>query len=469
MKSALYRKLFIMALLLVLGATWAIDYCILHSSGVALRARVAAICLGTAGVGLSIAYMVSRSLAQRVSKLKQQAQDLLQQRAPDTPFIEPDDELGALEHSLTNVAAQVHELLDRWRFESARREVILSSMAEGVLAVDRQFHVIFCNYAMARAVGFRTPVPERLPFLQFIRDADLQEILSRVISTGTEAKKSLKISAARGRYFEVQAAPLDTPDGRGAVAILHDITDLERVEQIRKDFVANVSHELRTPLANIVGCSDTLLDGALDDPNMNRRMVEIIRSNATRLNNIASDLLVLSELESGDDPGEPETVSVTEALDNVFAAVQAEADRRGVTLSRGEIDAGVCVAGHKFGLEQALLNLIVNAVRFNRAGGHVRVGARSTEDGQVAISVTDNGVGIPSQDLPRIFERFYRVDKARSREVGGTGLGLSITRHAIERMSGTISVESQLGKGSTFTILLPACNGTVMTAKLTGS
>ncbi|HLJ45851.1 MAG TPA: ATP-binding protein [Bryobacteraceae bacterium] len=469
MKSALYRKLMLAALVLVLGATWAIDYCIVHYSGVALRERVAMICLGSAAVGLSIAYRVSRSLSRRVSKLKAQAQDLLQNRAPDKPFIEPDDELGALEHSLTNLAAQVHDLLDRWRFESARRDVILSSMAEGVLAVDRQLRVIFCNYAMARAVGFRTPVPERLPFLQFIRDADLQEILSRVISSGTEVKKSLKISAARGRYFEVQAAPLDTPDGRGAVAILHDITDLERVEQIRKDFVANVSHELRTPLANIVGCSDTLLDGALDDANINRRMVEIIRSNATRLNNIASDLLVLSELESGEDPGEPDTVSVGEALNNVFAAVQAEADRRGITLIRDEIVPAMCVTGHKFGLEQALLNLITNAVRFNRRGGEVRVGARSTEDGQVAISVADNGVGIPSQDLPRIFERFYRVDKARSREVGGTGLGLSITRHVIERMSGKISVESQLGKGSTFTILLPPCYGTLTAEKLTES
>jgi two-component system phosphate regulon sensor histidine kinase PhoR len=197
-----------------------------------------------------------------------------------------------------------------------------------------------------------------------------------------------------------------------------------------------------------------LLDGALDDAANRTRFVEIIRTNAVRLGNIAADLLVLSELESGAESGEPELVSVRAVLDAALLTVDAEAKTRDVRLVRGQVD-DVSVAGSRLRLEQALLNLLANAIKFNRSGGEVRVGA-TRQQNRVAISVSDTGVGIPSEELPRIFERFYRVDKARSRQVGGTGLGLSIVKHVVERMSGTLAVESQLGRGSTFTITLPA-------------
>jgi two-component system, OmpR family, phosphate regulon sensor histidine kinase PhoR len=213
---------------------------------------------------------------------------------------------------------------------------------------------------------------------------------------------------------------------------------------------------MRTPLAAIVGYSDTLLDGGLEDPSNNRRFVEVMRTNAIRLNSIATDLLVLSELESGTKPGEPERVPVRAALDSAMAAVESEARNSGIQIVRGEI-ADVCVLGYRFRLEQAILNLLVNAVKFNREGGEVRIEARLEPDRQIQIAISDTGAGIPSQDLPRIFERFYRVDKARSRRVGGTGLGLSIVRHVVESMNGKVKVESQLGRGSTFTIILPVC------------
>jgi len=241
--------------------------------------------------------------------------------------------------------------------------------------------------------------------------------------------------------------------------VFHDITDLERLEQVRKDFVANVSHELRTPLAGIIGYADTLLEGALDDERNRRRFVEIIRSNAVRLGSISSDLLSLSELESGVDREEAEMVSLRGVLDSVLQTVDAEAQARQVHLVRGPLE-DLYVSGSRLRLEQALLNLVANAVKFNRAGGEVRVGIETKPAQRVAITVADTGVGIPSQDVPRIFERFYRVDKARSRQVGGTGLGLSIVKHAVERMNGTVNVESQLGKGSIFTILLPMASHT---------
>ena len=207
--------------------------------------------------------------------------------------------------------------------------------------------------------------------------------------------------------------------------------------------------------AGIIGYADTLLDGALDDAQNRKRFVEIIRSSAVRLSSIVADLLVLTELESGADPQELEVFSLGGVLETVLLTVEAEAKERGVHLVKDEIQ-DLFVAGRRLRLEQAVLNLVANAIKFNRPGGSVRVSVTATEDGRVSIVVSDTGVGIPSQDLPRIFERFYRVDRARSRDVGGTGLGLSIVKHVVEGMGGLVTVESQLGAGSTFTILLPA-------------
>jgi two-component system, OmpR family, phosphate regulon sensor histidine kinase PhoR len=265
----------------------------------------------------------------------------------------------------------------------------------------------------------------------------------------------MKLSPATTRVFDVQATAIAMAAGHGAIVIFHDITDLERLEQVRKDFVANVSHELRTPLAGIIGYAETLLDGALDDQANREQFVEIIRANAVRLGSIAADLLVLSELESGAETQEQETIAVRSVVESVLLTVEAEARERNVTLRRESIE-DLYVAGSRLRLEQAVLNLVANAIKFNRPGGEVRVGVQREPSGAVAITVADTGVGIPYQDLPRIFERFYRVDKARSRQVGGTGLGLSIVKHVVERMKGTVGVESQLGRGTTFTILLPA-------------
>jgi len=218
--------------------------------------------------------------------------------------------------------------------------------------------------------------------------------------------------------------------------------------------VANVSHELRTPLTAIRGYAETLLDGALDDPGHRRRFVEIIQSHAIRLNNIASDLLTLSELESGRPPLAPGKLSVLATLEAAMRTVESEAAIRKVELGWGTVE-DLWVMGNKIKLEQAFVNLLDNAVKFNRGGGEVWVEAARLPGGRVAISIADRGIGIPSEDLPRIFERFYRVDKARSREVGGTGLGLSIVKHVVEQMQGSVSVESQLNKGSKFTVVLP--------------
>jgi len=406
-------------------------------------------------IALLIAYFFSRSFTRRIGRLRIFAEGLAKANFAEGPLPDADDELGSLARSLNSTASQLHDLIERLGLESERREAILTSMVEGVLAVDQDLRITFYNASFARALGLRSEIPAKSPLVEIVRDPVLREILSRVVAGGETLKQRLQLPAAEGRAFEVQAAPLRVPKGRGAIAILHDITDLERLERVRKDFVANVSHELRTPLTAIRGYTETLLEGALEDKENNRKFLEIIKNHSVRLNSIASDLLALSELESGKAAAEQARVSVRPALEAALRAVEDEARSRRVKLVSGQLEE-VVVLGDRVRLEQAFVNLITNAVKFNRPDGEVRVEALRARDGEVSVTIADNGIGIPSADLPRLFERFYRVDKARSREMGGTGLGLSIVKHIVDRMHGRITVESQLGKGSVFTVFLPA-------------
>jgi two-component system, OmpR family, phosphate regulon sensor histidine kinase PhoR len=429
----------------------------LEAANAKVRWRIFKASLVTAFLALLLAYFFSRSFTRRIAQLRASAEGLVDARVGAT-LPAGDDELGALGRALRNTSGQLQELMTNLKVESERRQAILASMVEGVLAVDADLRVTFSNRAFSEAVGALVPIRDRVRLIEVVRDPALNELLKQVLSRGQTLKRRLQLTAAEGRVFEIQAAPLAAPAGPGAIAILHDITDLDRLERVRKDFVANVSHELRTPLTAIRGYAETLLEGALDDKEHNRRFVEIIQAHSIRLNNIASDLLVLSELESGKHMGDPAPVSIREALESALRTVESEARVRGVTLRTGKLD-DVRVLGDKIRLEQALVNLLDNAVKFNRPRGEVRIECGSPSPGEASIAIADTGVGIPSDDLSRIFERFYRVDKARSRDVGGTGLGLSIVKHVVERMNGTILVESQLGKGSTFTLRFPALDG----------
>jgi len=459
MRTSLFQKLFWGVLLLASIELALLNVSVMSLAGLAdgvaaeLRWRMALATLAMALAGVAGAFLFSRRLRRRIVRLRVFVEGLVTGPS-QLPPPESQDELGALAESLSRVAAQVNELVDKVRLEGARRDAILTGMVEGVLAVDKELRVTFCNAAFATAFGVDGPAPAGLPVLRLVRDPDFLEMLRIVVNSGESVKRRMHLAGADSRSFEVQAAPLAGTSSSGAMAILHDITDLERLERVRKDFVANVSHELRTPLTAIRGYAETLLDGALDDPDNRLRFVEIIQSHAIRLNNIASDLLTLSELESGRPPLAPGKLSVLATLEAAMRTVESEAAMRKVQLGWGTVE-DLLVMGNKIKLEQAFVNLLDNAVKFNRGGGEVWVEASRLPGGKVAISIADSGIGIPSEDVPRIFERFYRVDKARSREVGGTGLGLSIVKHVIEQMQGTVSVESQLNKGSRFTVVLP--------------
>ncbi len=458
--SSLLRKIAFAVVLLNALVLAAVDVIITQAEAASVSStvwhwRMLAIFFAASGIALLLAWLLSRSYVHRVTRLKQMAASGLESESFAESGFEWDDELGSVANSLNAMAARTRELVNRLSVETSRQEAILSSMTEGLLAVDHDLRVIFCNESFARLVGAPVPLPKQMQLLELVRDHALRELLISIVRGGPPVSQHLRLQSVNGRSFQVRVAPLATSNRPGALAVLHDVTDLERLENVRKDFVINVAHELRTPLAAIYGCAETLLDGAVEDPISSRRFLQIIQSSAERLTNIVSDLSVLSQLESGVEVGPEERFSIREALDTTIHTVEAEARLREVTLVRGEIE-DFQVNGCRTRLEQAVLNLLMNAIKFNRPGGQVRIDAHLGEDRQARIAVSDTGIGIPFEDIPRIFERFYRVDKGRSRRVGGTGLGLSIVKHAVERMRGTVGVESRLGKGSTFTISLPA-------------
>lgn len=450
MPTSIRIRLFVTCFLLIAGIVLVVDFS--RSINAIVLAVLELILCGIGGAVMTSIF--SRALAWRIERLRSFTDNLLEAAQTESPLPGEDDATRALNQSLRRMAGRIHELVERLSQESNRLDAILTSMREGVLAVDHQMRVQFANQALENALGLKAPIARDTPLVGVVRDPAFLSLISGVVATGTPATCRLQFSGADSAVFEAHASPFAVPPHRGALAILHDITGIERLERVRRDFVANVSHELRTPLAAIRGYAETLLGGALEDTTHNRRFVEVIQAQAIRLNNIATDLLTLSDLESGRTDTEPGAISVEDAVNTALLTVETEAKIRGVNLVRGVIHDAT-VTGHAIRLEQALVNLLDNAVKFNKPGGEVRIDAVAGKDGRIVISISDTGAGIPSSDVSRIFERFYRVDRARSRAVGGTGLGLSIVKHVVERMDGAISVESRLGQGSTFTISFP--------------
>jgi len=466
--SVLFRKLVLSAFLLIAAILLPLDiYFSRMESGLPpgsvpsatvgeVHMRLLELGLAGALIALIWAFLASRSVTRRLARLRAFADGFVNPQSFPPPISATgNDEIGSLVRAVNGMAARLSGFVESAGAQSAQHEAILATMVEGVLAVDEKLRITYSNRAFTRAVGVSDPIPDRTPIAEVVRHPALRDMLSDALHKGEPQERRLVlVLAGEERAFEVQAAPLASLSGPGAFAVLYDITHLERLERVRRDFVANVSHELRTPLTAIQGYSETLLEGGLEDTENSQRFVEIIKAHAIRLGNITSDLLTLSELESGRVGTPPESISIQAAVDSCLRTVSSAARLAGVRLVRGAVEEAD-VLGNRTHVEQVLVNLLDNGVKFNRPDGEVRIDSRCGPNGHVTITVEDTGIGIPSEHLPRIFERFYRVDKARSRQAGGTGLGLSIVKHIVERMDGTVTVESNLGKGSKFTVTFP--------------
>jgi two-component system, OmpR family, phosphate regulon sensor histidine kinase PhoR len=352
-------------------------------------------------------------------------------------------------HVATALDKTARKLEDGFRaLENSRQtlETLLNSMQEAVIAVAQDGRVLWANQRMERLLPSGVRLGE--PLVQSVRDPEIlssvEDALDRRDVTVAHAAKIFS-----GRIFDVTAAPMP---GGGAVAVLHDQTEIERVEKTRRDFIANVSHELRTPLTSIQGYAETLLDSH-HLPEHVREFIEIIRKNATRMARLTEDLLVLARVESGEQNFNFQLTTPRELLDDAVQVFQDLAASRGIELSAMNTSSSP-VSVDRDAIHQVFSNLIDNALKYGGGGGRILVGACETEDG-VQFYVRDFGAGISSEHLPRLFERFYRVDKARSRESGGTGLGLAIAKHVVRAHGGTIKAESELNHGSTFYLTLP--------------
>ena len=336
----------------------------------------------------------------------------------------------------------------------AQQQVLFNSMLEGLLLLDRNRRIYLANRAFKNLFGIKTELRGKT-VMEALRVHELAELVERVEGEGQVFDYELQLPDLSERWLQVNAAAISNSAGEreGTILVFHDLTRLKQLERTREEFVANVSHELRTPLSLIKGYVETLLDGARNNPEVAERFLKIIERNAQRLDLLIQDLLTISALEAGRVKLDLQTAELRPLVEKVLGDLKAPADNKSITLVNQLPDL---VATADVGrLEQVFANLVDNAIKYGRTQGTVTVGGGKTEGGKIEIFVQDDGPGIPPESLDRIFERFFRVDKARSREQGGTGLGLSIVKHIVQSHGGKVWVKSEPSKGATFFFTLP--------------
>src|SRR5580704_18710439 len=413
-----------------------------------------------AGIGLLLTWGVLRMAALRLSLL---AETAAAHEAGDTVWIAagmPRTSPRNLESAIASMKGQLETRIDelqrkgRQLQESTERlETVLGSMVEGVVAVDEKQRVLFANRAARALLDMQTVNPVGRPIWEIFRHPRIDEVVSTVLAGGETP--ALEIDLPRKHaVVAVMASRLPGKPSSGVVLVFHNVTDLRRLENIRREFVSNVSHELKTPLTAIQAYTETLLDGALDEPEHRVRFVERIAEQANRLHALIQDLLRLARIESGENAFDVRAVPVSpvvrECIDEHLAVAESKSQRLVTQAPAADLN----VLADEEGLHTILSNLVDNAVKYTQDGGTISVRWR-IDEGMARIDVQDNGPGIPPEHQSRIFERFYRVDRARSRDVGGTGLGLSIVKHLVQEFEGSIGISSEPGSGTTFTVRLP--------------
>ena len=409
-------------------------------------------------IAVVLSYATSRLVSRPIEHMTNVAEQLAEGDFTVTASAPGDMELHVLADALNDMATQSKARLNQIAEENAQLEAVLSGMAEGVMVIDPDGRIIMTNPSFMEMSEMKTWEDEKRP-IEMIASDDLQEAVDAALdATSTEYKDlSLKITLAGvDRTFDVHLTPIRIDqESNGLVVVFHDITELQRLEQVRRDFVANVSHELRTPLTSIKGYTETLLDGALDEPTDARRFLKSLQRHTLRLQAIVEDLLQLSRLESGLLEPDFHPCDLGALAKRVAESMEDRMISRKLELKLElELNVDKNIKGDNKLLEQVLFNLIDNAIKYTPEEGTITLRTYEKDDA-VCLDVEDTGIGIPADALNRIFERFYRVDRARSREMGGTGLGLSIVRHAMETHGGRLDVESEVGRGTRFTVALP--------------
>ncbi|HEX6963136.1 MAG TPA: ATP-binding protein [Lacipirellula sp.] len=406
---------------------------------------------------MAIAYWLVRRLTEPLRTLAVSATSLAAgqyDRRTALSTSTSDDEIGAASAALAEIGKRMAQRERQLTSTSETQATVLEAMTESVIAVDAAEHLLFANAAAGRMFSFNARNVENLSLLESVRSHELRAVVQKSLRSGQQCNAEIAWRGKVARVFDALATPLPGDPPPGVVIVLRDVTEMKRLEHMRQQFVANVSHELKTPLSSIKAYTETLLDGAKDDPAHCDRFLRRIEEQAVHLHQLILDMLTLARIESSQGQMELTNVRVADVVRRCLADYEPQAESRGVVLDANGVDETIEVRADAEGLRQILSNLVDNAIKYTPAGGRVAVSVHAKER-TALIEVADTGAGIAPAHHSRLFERFYRVDKARSRELGGTGLGLSIVKHLAQSMAGSVAVKSEVGRGSTFTVELP--------------
>ncbi|MCH2173539.1 ATP-binding protein [Myxococcota bacterium] len=398
-----------------------------------------------------LSYLISWLMTRYVARLRDGVRDIADGQLERRLLWDPRDELGEIAESIDRMAEQLRRQLDEANAENERLEAVLGSMVEGVLVIDQEKVILLANPRFRELFSVWGEVEDR-PLGEVVRNVDLDEALSLALDQHEPSIREIEVGSPEPRQILIHSVRFPSQNTQvGAVAVFHDMTDIRRLEEVRSDFIANASHELRTPITSIRGFAETLLNTPPGE-DLNSYL-KVIERNAERLSNLVDDLLELSRIEGQRTLLQLDEVELVELAKHLV-------DDLGPRLAGAELEAviegdeEVTVWADRHATERVLANLVNNAIQYSDPVGRIRISLHE-EEHRAVVEIEDQGIGIPSDDLPRIFERFYRVDRARSRSLGGTGLGLSIVKHLVQGMSGDIQVKSQPGTGSCFRFTLP--------------
>ncbi len=399
-----------------------------------------------------LAVYLARRIAGPIGVVTQSVRRMAQGDLAQRIYVPSSGEVGELATSVNEVAASFKRTIDAINLERSKLEIVLQDMADGLLMTDRGGMVILANPAAARIFGGAARSYIGKTFIEVVRDHELYGPLLKCLEKGEQQTRDVEVGGLEKRHVRIIVTPINHAGATYALALFQDVTELRRLEGVRREFVANVSHELRTPIASVKALVESLLEGGLDDPAVARDFLARAASEVDKLTSMVDELLDLSRLESGQHGMVMEPTDLGGAVREAVRRLEPQSARKGLTLTVNIAPGPLTVMADKRRLTEVVANLVDNAVKFTPQGGRIQVSVRPGDD-RVEVTVADTGMGIASEDLPYIFQRFYKVDKSRAGE--GVGLGLAITRHIVQTLGGTVRVESALGKGSVFTVTLP--------------
>jgi two-component system phosphate regulon sensor histidine kinase PhoR len=412
---------------------------------------LASVSIGISGI---VTWFAVRQMMQPLSELSRRVRAISGPASAAPSALRDEDELGALAGAFDRLHRDLADRRDQMEDHAERLETVLASMAEGVLAVGPDKSILLANDAARQLLAFATPDAQGRSLLTVTRARPVYDAILQALAGPVPVIKEFDAPGANRRKLELRATRLPGDPCPGIVVVLHDLTELRRLESVRRELVTNVSHELKTPLAAIKGYAETLRLGAINDEDHNLHFVRRIEEQADRLHKMILDILQIARVESGQQSFEFADLAVADLFARCSDQFAATAGAKQIQLSIEPPAERLFIHADAEGVQTILSNLVDNAIKYTPPGGRVDVRA-SGDKGLVVLEVADTGVGIPEQHLERIFERFYRVDKARSSELGSTGLGLSIVKHLAQAFGGTVRVESQSGQGSSFRVELP--------------